>query len=203
MKSILVSFLLLPFIGGQFNTNQFGQFSHQDGKNPFTGSIPNQPFQQPGNQYTPAQGHNAYEFHQMPIHRGYELSNNPYVYQSEISEEGLKCPQHWVQFQQSCYRFIKSPMRSRNDARKNCEAYESDLVSINSFEEHGFILYQLLWRDPQHRKWYTSIRQQQPNYWVNDGDGSPLLNMDNAFLPGQAYSYGQDYLVYRYNCLLD
>lgn len=33
----------------------------------------------------------------------------------------MKCPQHWVRFQLSCYRFIKSPLRNRNDARKNCE----------------------------------------------------------------------------------
>jgi hypothetical protein len=32
-----------------------------------------------------------------------------------------RCPQHWVQFRSSCYRFIKSPIRPRNDARKNCQ----------------------------------------------------------------------------------
>ncbi|KAK6620391.1 hypothetical protein RUM44_006792 [Polyplax serrata] len=199
MKSVLVCLSFLPLVVGQFNTNPFGQFSHQD-NNPFTSS-PAHPFQQFGNQPHQFSGGNSIEYQQQPVNRGYnnELSNNPYLYYSDISENSLKCPKHWEQFQQSCYRFIKSPMRPRNDARKNCEAYQSDLVSIDSYEEHGFLIYQLLWRDPQHRKWYTSIRQHKPTYWVNDGDGTPLLNMENAFLPGQEQSYGRDYLVYSYS----
>lgn len=65
------------------------------------------------------------------------------------------CPKHWIKFQESCYRFVKSPLKRREDARRTCQAYESDLLSINSMEEHGFILQQLLWQDPQHRTWYT------------------------------------------------
>lgn len=33
----------------------------------------------------------------------------------------MRCPEHWVRFQISCYRFIKSPLRNRNDAAKNCQ----------------------------------------------------------------------------------
>jgi len=33
----------------------------------------------------------------------------------------MRCPEHWVRFQLSCYRFIKSPLRNRNDAVKNCQ----------------------------------------------------------------------------------
>jgi len=38
-------------------------------------------------------------------------------------EQIYECPQHWMQFQESCYRFIKSPLRPREDARKNCQAF--------------------------------------------------------------------------------
>ena len=189
--------IILPSVPGQFNTNQFGQYPNQ-GNNPFGGN------QQYGQDQSFAQGptfgvNNPYDF-RPDLGRGFgnDIGSNPYnTYQMSL-EGSLRCPQHWVQFQQSCYRFIKSPIRARNDARRNCQAYESDLVSIDSLEEHGFIIYQLLWQDPQHRKWYTSIRQQGPNYWVNDGDGTPLVNMENAFLATDQNTYGKDFIVYRY-----
>lgn len=117
-------------------------------------------------------------------------------------KDGLQrytCPQHWIPFRESCYRFMKSPARPRNEARKICQAYESDLVSIDTVDEHGFLIYQLMWQDPQHRRWYTSARQQSPQYWTNDGDGVQLTNMDNAFLPHQYDSLGKDYLAYKFS----
>ncbi|XP_015594638.1 contactin [Cephus cinctus] len=118
------------------------------------------------------------------------------VYYGEMK---YQCPQYWIRFQESCYRFIKSPIRERDDARRNCQAYQSDLVSINSPEEHGFLLYQLLWQDPQHRKWYTSARSQS-GYWSNEADGSQLNNMENAFLPEPNDGVlGRDYLAYSFS----
>ncbi|KAF4525298.1 hypothetical protein B566_EDAN014819 [Ephemera danica] len=130
-----------------------------------------------------------------------------------------KCPQHWMQFRQSCYRFIKSPIRPRNEARKNCQvrifffflrvhcfilnvvfqAYEADLVSVDSLEEHNFLIQQLNWQDPQHRRWYTSARQQTAGYWANDGDNTQLVNMDAAFFADQNPEPGLDYLVYSFS----
>uniref|UniRef100_A0A1B6CPI8 Contactin n=1 Tax=Clastoptera arizonana TaxID=38151 RepID=A0A1B6CPI8_9HEMI len=121
------------------------------------------------------------------------------VLSQSLLQEDIRCPQYWVQFQNSCYRFNKSPLRSRNDARRNCQAYESDLVSINSLEEHGFLVYQLLWQDPQHRRWYTSAREQSPGYWINEGDGSNLGELDQAFLPETDSSLTKEYLVYSYS----
>ncbi|XP_015510203.1 contactin [Neodiprion lecontei] len=110
-----------------------------------------------------------------------------------------RCPQYWIRHQESCYRFIKSPLRARAEARKNCQAYQSDLVSVDSLEEHGFLMYQLQWQDPQHRRWYTGIRQ-QGGYWSNEPDGSQLVNMDNAFLPEPLDNVqGKDYLVYTFS----
>lgn len=43
--------------------------------------------------------------------------------------EYMQCPPHWVQFQFSCYRFIKSPLRSYNESRKICQV--SNIITIN------------------------------------------------------------------------
>lgn len=119
--------------------------------------------------------------------------------QNGIEESEWRCPQYWVKFQDSCYRFIKSPQKSRNDARRNCQVLEADLVSISSLEEHGFLVYQLTFQDPQHRRWYIGVRQQSPGYWVNDGDGSPLNDMDAAFLNDDNDYNQADYLVYKFS----
>ncbi|XP_025829331.1 contactin-like [Agrilus planipennis] len=137
--------------------------------------------------------------------------NNIYSINSVNSDfyEQLKCPQYWIQFQQSCYRFIKSPLRPYNEARQICQSYIPeqqggiDLLSINTLDEHGFIIHQLNWQDPQHRQWYTGAHQQSPNYWQNP-DGTQLSNMENAFLNdidpyGNIDSYGKDYLAYNFS----
>ncbi|XP_053991481.1 contactin [Hylaeus volcanicus] len=127
------------------------------------------------------------------------VSNGVFSQNMIYGEILYQCPQHWIQSHDSCYRFIKSPIREREEARRNCQAYQSDLVTINSLEEHGFLLYQLLWQDPQHRKWYTGIKQQNGN-WINEGDNTQLLSMDNAFLPEPNDNvFDRDYLVYSYH----
>ncbi|KAK9889197.1 hypothetical protein WA026_004476 [Henosepilachna vigintioctopunctata] len=113
----------------------------------------------------------------------------------------LKCPEHWVQHFQSCYRFVKSPLRNYNDARRVCQIYSvegggSDIVSISSSEEHGFLIRELNAIDPQHRRWYIGAHQQQPNYWSNP-DGSQFTNVESAILPDPE-PYGKDYLVYNF-----
>lgn len=35
--------------------------------------------------------------------------------------ESLRCPDYWVQYQDSCYRFVKSPQRSYNESRSLCQ----------------------------------------------------------------------------------
>lgn len=118
-----------------------------------------------------------------------------------LNEFEYRCPKGWVSFQDSCYRFIKSS-RSRDDAQNNCRAYESHLLSINSLDEHGHILRELVQQDPQHRKWFTGVRM-QGGYASND-DGTQLVNMENAFLPERFEDryedkYGRDALVYAYS----
>ncbi|XP_066907076.1 contactin [Halyomorpha halys] len=115
-------------------------------------------------------------------------------------DQDLQCPQYWVKFQNSCYRFIKSPRKSRNEANRNCQAYEAELASVSSPEEHGFLVYQLSLQDPQHRRWYIGARQQSPDYWINDGDGSSLNDLDAAFLNERGNDLAQSsYLVYKFS----
>lgn len=72
-----------------------------------------------------------------------------------------------------------------------------DLASVSSPEEHGFLLNQLNWQDPQRRRWYVGGHQQGPGYWLNP-DGTQLINMENAFLP-DLEPYGKDFLAYNYS----
>ncbi|KAK0161854.1 hypothetical protein PV327_008261 [Microctonus hyperodae] len=114
-------------------------------------------------------------------------------------ETQYQCPKHWIKFQESCYRFIKTPLKRRDEARTICQAYQSDLVSINTGDEHTFILYHLLWQDPQHRRWYTGIKH-LAGYWSNEVDGSQLINMEIAFLPEPNDGImNRDYLAYAYS----
>lgn len=120
-------------------------------------------------------------------------------------EERYKCPPNWIRFRESCYRFTKSPNRPRNDARKICQAYESDLVAVNTPEEHGFIITTLMKIDPQKGSWYVGAHQQSPGYWSNDLDGSQLSGLENAFFEDVTSIYNsynllpRDYLVYKFS----
>lgn len=111
-----------------------------------------------------------------------------------------RCPQYWLHHQDSCYRFIKSPIRAREDARRNCQASQADLVTINSLEEHSFLLHHLQWQDHLHRRWYTGVKLQS-GFWSNEPDGTQMMNMENAFLPESPFesNFGKDFLVYAYN----
>ncbi|CAG2055138.1 unnamed protein product, partial [Timema podura] len=97
---------------------------------------------------------------------------------------------HRPKFGQRCFQ-LGNPIAA--------DAYESDLVSVDSPDEYGFMINQLQWQDPQHRRWYTSAHQQSPDYWINEGDGTSLVNMENAFLPEQDPTFNKDYLAYSFS----
>ncbi|CAH0562661.1 unnamed protein product [Brassicogethes aeneus] len=132
----------------------------------------------------------------------YDNNQNSYIGSNGYFTE-LKCPEHWYQFQDSCYRFIKSPLKAYNEARKICQTYSqdqggSDLVSITSPEEHGFLINNLNWIDPSHRRWYVGAYQTSHNYYTNP-DGKQFINIENAILPDNDEPYGKDYLVYSFS----
>ncbi|XP_050530514.1 contactin [Daktulosphaira vitifoliae] len=118
---------------------------------------------------------------------------------NEIETE-WRCPDFWVKYAQSCYKFVKSPIRQRPEAHRNCQAFGADLASVNNLDEHGFLINQLLHLDPQHRQWYVSGRQSSPGVWINDAENTiPLIDIENALLPEQDTTLNRDYIAYTYS----
>ena len=120
-------------------------------------------------------------------------------------------PRNWIRFRNNCYKFTRSPIKRWDDARLICQAYRhqdsdhSDLASVDTLEEHRFIADHLNRIDPQHRRWYISTRQEDQNRWVNLGDKSQMLNLQQYFLSSNEWGeaggqdYKKDYLVYAYS----
>ncbi|XP_060843865.1 contactin [Rhopalosiphum padi] len=114
-----------------------------------------------------------------------------------------RCPQYWVQYGNSCYKFVKSPFRPRSEAHRNCQAFGADLASVNSLDEHGFLINQLLQQDPQHRQWYVSGKQTSPGVWLNDVENNiQLIDVESALLPEQHTTLNRDYIAYTYSVQL-
>ncbi len=76
---------------------------------------------------------------------------------------------------------------------------------MSTLEEHRFIVRHLNKIDPQHRRWYISTRQEDQNRWVNLGDNTNMLNLQEYFLraqePGElgGFDYKKDFLTYSYS----
>ena len=53
-----------------------------------------------------------------------------------------RCPRNWERFENSCYKFTRSPIKRWSDARELCRAYrhgdqdKADLASVDTFKEH-------------------------------------------------------------------
>lgn len=96
------------------------------------------------------------------------------------SDEQNFCPEHWISFHQTCYRFIRSPKRNWMEAKKICKAYNSELINVDNIEKHAFVLKQLILQNQRQNRFWTSARQTGPNSWTND-DNSPFLVIEDAF----------------------
>lgn len=90
------------------------------------------------------------------------------------------CPEFWVAHKNTCYRFIKSPKRNWYDAKKICQAYKAELISVDQLDKHSFVLKELIMQDQKQNRYWVSARQVSPNSWSND-DNSPLVNVDDSF----------------------
>lgn len=119
--------------------------------------------------------------------------------ENDAYDPDMVCPKLWVFYGTSCYRFFRSPIKTRNEARQFCRSYNSDLASVNSMEENSFITTYLQKNDPSHRIWYISGRQAGPGNWKNDGDGTAMVNLDSAFLPNQEAIVDANFLAYGYS----
>lgn len=108
-----------------------------------------------------------------------------------------ECPRGWREFGDSCYKFIRSPGKQREDARELCQTYNARLLSVNTFEEHQFIIRWLRSNDPQHRRWWTSGYELN-GAWQWDGDGMSFSNIDQLWLPDIGSNLFQ-YTAYNYS----
>lgn len=109
-----------------------------------------------------------------------------------------QCPKGWDDYSTSCYKFNRSPLRSRDQAREVCQAYNCDLVSVNTYEEHRFIIQWLREHDPQHRRWFTSGFESGDNLWSWEGDGTQFSNIEDLWLPRQE-DYVWKYTSYNFS----
>lgn len=98
---------------------------------------------------------------------------------------GQECPRGWEDYGSSCYKFNRSPPRTRDGAKEACQAYNCELISVNTFEEHRFVVDWLREHDPQHRRWFTSGFESGDNVWTWEGDNAQFSNIENLWLPQQ------------------
>ncbi|XP_037271064.2 contactin [Rhipicephalus microplus] len=115
---------------------------------------------------------------------------------------GQECPRGWVDYGQSCYKFNRSPYRTRDGAKEACQAYNCELISVNTFEEHRFVVDWLREHDPQHRRWFTSGFESGDNVWTWEGDNAQFSNIDNLWLPQQD-GYLWKYVSYNFSTELN
>lgn len=115
-----------------------------------------------------------------PFNRGTGTSSSGIGYLDTYSDEQNFCPEHWVAFRQTCYRFIKSPKRNWLEAKKICKAYSAELVNIDNIDKHSFILKELIIQNQRQNRFWVSARQVGPNSWTND-DNSQFLMLEDSF----------------------
>lgn len=86
------------------------------------------------------------------------LCSTPFVWsQFNDLDAEWTCPQYWVQFGNSCYKFVKSPIRPRNEAHRNCKVcttfnnnnkYIQKLLTVSAWLEVFFFcnIQEFQWR---------------------------------------------------------
>lgn len=111
---------------------------------------------------------------------GFKGTSSGQHYSDLYSDEDNFCPEHWISFRQSCYRFVRSPKRNWLNAKNICAAYQANLVNVDSIEKHSFILQQLIMHNQKYSRYWISARQTGPNNWVNE-DNTQLVALDDAF----------------------
>uniref|UniRef100_T1IMV2 Contactin n=1 Tax=Strigamia maritima TaxID=126957 RepID=T1IMV2_STRMM len=77
--------------------------------------------------------------------------------------------------------------------------YNAHLLSVNTMEEHSFIIDWLHQNDPQHKTWYTGGVDTGMNSWKWTGDDTLISNLDQAFLPGQELEVERKIIAYNYS----
>lgn len=109
----------------------------------------------------------------------YGYNYNPFSNFIDGVDEAYFCPEHWITYRQSCYRFIKSPKRSWYEAKRICEAYQAKVVDVDNVEKHSFILKHLILQDQRQNRYFVSARRTGPTSWIND-DGTALVLVEDG-----------------------
>lgn len=190
----------------QYGTGNYGNYGNQYGDNPqnydpyatrspfgygasneITGLNTN-PFYDPTNPLSASPGRNTYDSNFNAFNTGGTTNfgglGGTYGVGGYGGLEGIDensfCPEFWIAYRNTCFRFIKSPKRNWYDAKKICQAYKGDLVNVDNVDKHSFILKHLIVQDQKQNRYYVSARLVGPNSWSND-DGSSLVNVDDGF----------------------
>lgn len=124
---------------------------------------------------------NRFGFNRNPIQSNfysYSTENNHEL--GQITDPNEFCPEHWVAFRQTCYRFVKSPRHPWHDAKKLCQAYKADLVNVDSVEKQKFITRELYLDNQRQNRFFISARQTSPGTWVNE-DNTQLFTTEDSF----------------------
>lgn len=123
---------------------------------------------------------NRYGYNRFPSYTNPNIYGTGLYGESEDLDPDHFCPEHWLAFRSSCYRFIRSPRHSWHEARKLCQAYKADLVNVDSLEKFNFLAKELIRGNYKQHKYFISARQTSPSSWANE-DNTQLFTMDDSF----------------------
>lgn len=90
------------------------------------------------------------------------------------------CPEYWFAFRSTCIRVHKSPRKDFFNAQKICQAYQGDLISIDSIDKHSFVMKLLDADNNKNNRYYISARQASPGNWIN-ADKTQLVSIEDSF----------------------
>lgn len=83
------------------------------------------------NNLDPNRNYNSNNMNYNPSTNNQNYNQNFGSYQGSYGNiEELRCPEYWVQFQSSCYRFIKSPLKPYNEARRICQVNKYSILKF-------------------------------------------------------------------------
>ncbi|XP_076447632.1 contactin-like [Babylonia areolata] len=90
-----------------------------------------------------------------------------------------ECVPGWVGHEDTCYKFNSYPRLKLDDASRHCQRDGATLVSINSIQEHAFVISWLERYDSNRDTWLTSgvvTKEPEGVQWLGDGSFSNSLN---------------------------
>lgn len=71
---------------------------------------------------------------------------------ADLLDERNFCPEFWIPYQKTCYRFHKSPKRNWHEARRLCKAMNADLLVADTVDKHAFVLRELIVQDQRQNR---------------------------------------------------